>query len=70
MVLLEELKEVTPKEPAIYFLIGKIHKKLGNSEQALNYFKAATDFDVKSAFPISNQVESLQSNNADDIEIE
>lgn len=27
---LEKLKEYAPKEATIYFLIGKVHKKLGN----------------------------------------
>ena len=40
---LEELKQIVPKESIVYYLIGKIHKQLGNNDLALMYFSWATD---------------------------
>lgn len=50
---LEDLKKVVPKESLVYYLIGKIHKKLGNTHLALMYFSWATDLDPKGA---NNQI--------------
>lgn len=50
---LEELKEIIPKESSVYYLIGKVHKKLGNTDLALQHFSWATDLDPKGA---SNQI--------------
>ncbi|XP_072378224.1 cell division cycle protein 27 homolog [Diabrotica undecimpunctata] len=44
---LEELKEIVPKESLVYYLIGKVHKKLGNTDLALMHFSWATDLDPK-----------------------
>ncbi|XP_067013542.1 cell division cycle protein 27 homolog [Anabrus simplex] len=38
---LEELKEIVPKESLVYDLIGKVHKKLGNTHLALMHFSWA-----------------------------
>lgn len=46
---LEELKEIVPKESLVYYLIGKVHKKLGNVDLALMHFSWATDLDPKGA---------------------
>lgn len=46
---LEELKEIVPKESLVYYLIGKVHKKLGNTDLALMHFSWATDLDPKGA---------------------
>ena len=46
---LEELKQIVPKESIVYYLIGKIHKKLGNVDLALMHFSWATDLDPKGA---------------------
>ncbi|XP_036145812.1 cell division cycle protein 27 homolog isoform X2 [Monomorium pharaonis] len=43
----EELKNIIPKESLIYYSIGKVHKKLGNTHLALMYFSWATDLDPK-----------------------
>jgi anaphase-promoting complex subunit 3 len=40
---LEELKQIVPKESVVFYLIGKIHKQLGNIELALMHFSWATD---------------------------
>lgn len=50
---LEELKEIVPKESSVYYLIGKVHKKLGNTDLALQHFSWASDLDPKGA---SNQI--------------
>lgn len=46
---LEQLKEIVPKESLVYYLIGKVHKKLGNTDLALMNFSWATDLDPKGA---------------------
>ncbi|XP_019763523.1 cell division cycle protein 27 homolog isoform X1 [Dendroctonus ponderosae] len=46
---LEELKVIVPKESSVYYLIGKVHKKMGNTDLALQYFSWATDLDPKGA---------------------
>ncbi|KAH0954146.1 hypothetical protein HN011_012141 [Eciton burchellii] len=43
----EELKNIIPKESLVYYSIGKVHKKLGNTHLALMYFSWATDLDPK-----------------------
>lgn len=50
---LNELKEIVPKESLVYFLIGKVHKKLGNTHLALMNFSWAMDLDPKGA---NNQI--------------
>ncbi|XP_048237693.1 cell division cycle protein 27 homolog [Haliotis cracherodii] len=50
---LEELKMIIPKESLVYFLIGKVHKKLGNTHLALMNFSWAMDLDPKG---INNQI--------------
>ncbi|XP_067934627.1 cell division cycle protein 27 homolog isoform X2 [Watersipora subatra] len=46
---LDELKALTPKESLVYFLIGKVHKKLGNAHLSMLNFSWATDLDPKGA---------------------
>ncbi|XP_015587728.1 cell division cycle protein 27 homolog isoform X2 [Cephus cinctus] len=43
----QELKNIVPKESLVYYSIGKVHKKLGNTHLALMYFSWATDLDPK-----------------------
>ncbi|XP_074644278.1 cell division cycle protein 27 homolog [Tubulanus polymorphus] len=50
---LEELKVIVPKESLVYFLIGKVHKKLGNMHLAMMNFSWAMDLDPKGA---NNQI--------------
>ncbi|XP_045168384.2 cell division cycle protein 27 homolog [Mercenaria mercenaria] len=55
---LEELKRIIPKESLIYFLLGKVHKKLGNTDLALMNFSWAMDLDPKG---LNNQIkESIE----------
>ena len=44
---LEELKSLTPREPLVYYLIGKVHGKLGNTDLALMHYSWASDLDPK-----------------------
>merc|ERR1719318_575230 len=44
-----ELKQIVPKESPVYFLIGKVHNKLGNAHLALMHFSWAMDLDPKGA---------------------
>jgi len=46
---LEALKVLTPKESLVYFLIGKVHKRLGNAHLSMLNFSWATDLDPKGA---------------------
>lgn len=46
---LDELKRLVPKESLVYFLIGKIHKKTGNTHTALMNFSWAMELDPKGA---------------------
>ncbi|ALC42920.1 Cdc27, partial [Drosophila busckii] len=53
---LEELKEIVPKESVVFYLIGKIHKTLGNMDLALMHFSWATDLDPKG---VPNQIKDV-----------
>ncbi|XP_077997819.1 cell division cycle protein 27 homolog [Glandiceps talaboti] len=44
---LEELKEIVPTESLVYFLLGKVFKKLGQTHLALMNFSWAMDLDPK-----------------------
>uniref|UniRef100_A0A8D9BRU1 Cell division cycle protein 27 homolog n=1 Tax=Cacopsylla melanoneura TaxID=428564 RepID=A0A8D9BRU1_9HEMI len=46
---LDQLKDIVPKESLVYYLAGKVHKKLGNTHLALMHFSWATDLDPKGA---------------------
>uniref|UniRef100_A0A1B6CA75 Cell division cycle protein 27 homolog n=1 Tax=Clastoptera arizonana TaxID=38151 RepID=A0A1B6CA75_9HEMI len=68
---LEELKEIVPKESLVYYLTGKVHKKLGNTHLALMHFSWATDLDPKGANSqikeaIDPAISRSQSDDADD----
>lgn len=41
------LKDIAPRESLVYYLLGKVHNKLGNSHLALMHFSWATDLDPK-----------------------
>lgn len=46
---LERLKEVAPREASVFFLIGRIHKKLGAADAAMVAFSTALDLKPASA---------------------
>ncbi|GBP50660.1 Cell division cycle protein 27 homolog [Eumeta japonica] len=41
------LKDIAPRESLVYYLLGKVHNKLGNSHLAVMHFSWATDLDPK-----------------------
>jgi anaphase-promoting complex subunit 3 len=53
------LRELEPKEPPIYFLLGKIYKKLDQPEKAIQHLTTALDLDSKNANFIKNAIEKL-----------
>lgn len=64
---LEELKEIVPKESLVYFLIGKVHKKLGNTHLTLMNFSWATDLDPRGANnQIKGAIDKQYTNDDDD----
>lgn len=44
---LNHLKDIAPRESLVYYLLGKVHNKLGNSHLALMHFSWAVDLDPK-----------------------
>ena len=46
---LEELKTVAPREASVFFLMGRIYKKLGLADQAMVNFSVALDLKPASA---------------------
>jgi len=44
---LSELKVLSPEEAHVFFLLGRVHRKLGNSHQALLNFSWATEIDPR-----------------------
>lgn len=47
LVDLHHLKDIAPRESLVYYLLGKVHSKLGNSHLAMMHFSWATDLDPK-----------------------
>jgi len=62
---LEKLRNLVPCEPKMYFLIGKIHKAMGNKSQAMENFTLALNINPK----IMPEVETAI-NRMDDVSIE
>ena len=54
--ILEELKKEAPKEASIYFSLGKLYKKLGQTRQATECFSAALDLK-----PLAGDMNALKS---------
>ncbi|KAH9524059.1 anaphase-promoting complex subunit cdc27 [Bulinus truncatus] len=50
---LETLKQIIPRESLVYFLMGKVHKKLGDTHLAMMNFSWAMDLDPKG---LNNQI--------------
>lgn len=64
---LDELKRLVPKESMVYFLIGKIHKKTGNTHTALMNFSWAMELDPKGANNTIRDVIDKQHSGDDDV---
>jgi len=67
---LEQLQEIAPKEASVFFLMGRIYKKLGMHDKAMINFSVALDLRPSTADTnaIKNAVEKLDA--ADDSEEE
>eukprot|EP00041_Stephanoeca_diplocostata_P033431 m.1104985 g.1104985 ORF g.1104985 m.1104985 type:complete len:123 (+) comp24336_c0_seq17:133-501(+) len=46
---LTELLVLVPKESSVYFLIGKVHHKLGNTDKAMMHISWGMDLDPKAS---------------------
>lgn len=57
---LEQLKQTQPKESLVFYMIGQIHKKLGNSDLSIMNYSWATDLDPKGA---NNQIKDVFDSN-------
>lgn len=64
---LDALKRLVPKESMVYFLIGKIHKKMGDTHTALMNFSWAMELDPKGANNTIRDVIDKQHSNEDDV---
>jgi anaphase-promoting complex subunit 3 len=51
-----------PKEAPIHIVIGKIYKKLGNIEKALQHYNIALDLDPKDTNMVKSLVDKIHSN--------
>ena len=47
MAELSDLKVLSPDEAHVFFLLGRVHRKLGNSHMALLNFSWATEIDPR-----------------------
>jgi anaphase-promoting complex subunit 3 len=63
---LEHLREYSPKEAAVYFLMGMIYRKLGNLHEAMTHLTVAQDLDSKNTSLIKSIIDKLQQNNTND----
>lgn len=57
--LLLDLKQELPKEAPVFIGIGKIYKKLGQVQPALENFSAALDLDPKDINQVSNMMKTI-----------
>lgn len=64
---LDELKQLVPKESMVYFLIGKIHKRTGDTHTALMNFSWAMELDPKGANNTIRNVVDRQHSGEDDV---
>ncbi|CAK1544986.1 unnamed protein product [Leptosia nina] len=48
LIDLQHLKDIAPRESSVYYLLGKVHDKLGNSHLSLMHFCWASNLDPKS----------------------
>ena len=60
-VLLDLMTQV-PKEAPIHIVIGKIYKKLGDINRALQFFTKALDLDPKDTNMVKSLIDKIHSN--------
>jgi anaphase-promoting complex subunit 3 len=63
---------MAPKEATIYYLLGKIYKRLKQPDKAMTYFTTALDLDSKSSNLnyIKSAIDKLHMPDAEDEEFE
>ena len=61
--LLLDLKQELPKEAPVFIGIGKIYKKLGQVQPALENFSAALDLDPKDINQENNIMKTIEQQN-------
>jgi anaphase-promoting complex subunit 3 len=59
--VLDELKVLAPKESPIFVQKGKIYKKLGEKQKALQAFTMALELDQKDTNMVKTLIEKLHS---------
>lgn len=59
--VLNELKTLCPKEAPIFVTMGKIHKKLGDKQKALQAYTMALELDQKDTNMVKTLIEKLHS---------
>ncbi len=60
MIELEILKEMTPRESAVYYLLGQIFRKLGNKHKAMIHFSWAYDLDPNGSSIVKESIDMNQ----------
>ncbi|GMI19529.1 hypothetical protein TrRE_jg10858, partial [Triparma retinervis] len=59
MVELEGVVKAAPREASVWFLIGKVNKKMGRTDEALKAFTKALDLDPKDGNMIKARIDRL-----------
>ena len=57
--VLTEITHITPKEAPVFIMIGKIHKKRGQHDLALQSFNKALDLDPKDTNMVKSLIDKL-----------
>ena len=57
---------MTPKESAVYYLIGQVYKKMGMKQKAMIHFTWAYDLDPKGSTIIKEAIDSSHLESAED----
>ena len=57
---LKTLVEMAPKEGSVYFVLGKVYKKLGDQSQAMVHLTRALDLSPKDAQQIKQAILNLE----------
>jgi len=56
---LETVRELAPREPPVYVLMGQLCQKLGRNSEALLYYNVAIDLDPKEAAGLKKSMEDI-----------
>eukprot|EP01132_Coremiostelium_polycephalum_P006234 gene6234-7765_t len=67
---LEEFKEIAPKETPIYIIMGRVYKKIGKLDKALECLNTALDLDHKNSNYIRSIIDKLHLNDDSDNQID